>query len=163
MLTELHGADIHGSLERTSRRYVRADLLAIDDFAVLAMDPAQTTLAFQVIAKRLTERAETFALAGKGYKPNSPQTRPACPGRNPSAPLRRHRRGRCPTPVTRRRTARRSVSVPTGGRLAPGDTSGNRTHGARWRQPPAPRPPTVSWDQVRVHPITRLHAALLVR
>jgi DNA replication protein DnaC len=106
MLTELHGADIHGSLERALRRYVRADLLAIDDFAVLAMDPAQAKLAFQVIAerydyrrstlittnrpfkdwtkvfpdplnaeviaKRLTERAETFVLDGKGYKPSSP-------------------------------------------------------------------------------------------
>ena len=105
MLTDLHGADIHGSLDRALRRYVRADLLAIDDFAVLAMDPAQAKLAFQVIAerydyrratlittnrpfkdwtkvfpdplnaeviaKRLTERAETFILDGKGYKPSS--------------------------------------------------------------------------------------------
>jgi DNA replication protein DnaC len=105
MLTDLHGADIHGSLDRALRRYVRADLLAIDDFAVLAMDPAQAKLAFQVIAerydyrratlittnrpfkdwtkvfpdplnaeviaKRLTERAETFLLDGKGYKPSS--------------------------------------------------------------------------------------------
>ncbi|MCG5052806.1 MAG: ATP-binding protein [Myxococcales bacterium] len=46
MLTDLHGADIHGSLDRALRRYVRADLLAIDDFAVLAMDPAQAKLAF---------------------------------------------------------------------------------------------------------------------
>jgi len=106
MLTDLHGADIHGSLDRALRRYVRADLLAVDDFAVLAMDPAQAKLAFQVIAerydyrrttiittnrpfrdwtkvfpdplnaeviaKRLTERAETFLLDGKGFKPNSP-------------------------------------------------------------------------------------------
>jgi DNA replication protein DnaC len=105
MLTDLHGADIHGSLDRALRRYVRADLLAIDDFAVLSMDPAQAKLAFQVIAerydyrratlittnrpfkdwtkvfpdplnaeviaKRLTERAETFILDGKGYKPSS--------------------------------------------------------------------------------------------
>jgi DNA replication protein DnaC len=103
MLTDLHGADLHGSLDRALRRYVRADLLAIDDFAVLAMDPAQAKLAFQVIAerydfrrttlittnrpfkdwtkvfpdplnaeviaKRLTERAEVFVLDGKGYKP----------------------------------------------------------------------------------------------
>lgn len=104
MLTELHGAEVHGSLDRALRRYVRADLLAIDDFAVLAMDPAQAKLAFQVIAERydyrrstlittnrpfkdwpkvfpdalnaqviaerLTERAETFVLDGKGFRPN---------------------------------------------------------------------------------------------
>jgi DNA replication protein DnaC len=104
MLTDLHGAEIHGSLERALRRYVRADLLAIDDFAVLAMDPSQAKLAFQVIAERydyrrstlittnrpfkewtkvfpdalnaqviaerLTERADTFVLDGKGYRSN---------------------------------------------------------------------------------------------
>lgn len=102
MLNELHGAELHGSLEKCLRRYVRADLLVIDDFAVLAMDPAQAKLAFQVIserydhrrstaittnrafkdwpkvfpdalnaqviAERLTERAETFVLDGKGYR-----------------------------------------------------------------------------------------------
>ena len=102
MLNELHGAELHGSLERALRRYVRADLLVIDDFAVLAMDPAQAKLAFQVIsdrydyrrstaittnrpfkdwtkvfpdalnaqviAERLTERAEHFVLDGKGYR-----------------------------------------------------------------------------------------------
>jgi DNA replication protein DnaC len=75
----------------------------VDDFAVLAMDPAQAKLAFQVIsdrydyrrstcittnrlfkdwpkvfpdalnaqviAERLTERAEHFLLDGKGYRP----------------------------------------------------------------------------------------------
>jgi DNA replication protein DnaC len=50
--TDLHGAEIHGSLDRALRRNVRADLLAIDDFAVLAMDPAQARLAFQVIEYR---------------------------------------------------------------------------------------------------------------
>jgi DNA replication protein DnaC len=102
MLNDLHGAEIHGSLERALLRYVRADLLVIDDFAVLAMDPAQAKLAFQVIserydhrrstlvttnrpfkdwtkvfpdalnaqviAERLTERAELFLLDGKGYR-----------------------------------------------------------------------------------------------
>mgnify|MGYP001588623839 CR=1 FL=1 len=102
MLNDLHGAEIHGGLDRALRRYVRADLLVIDDFAVLAMDPAQAKLAFQVIserydyrrpttittnrpfkdwtkvfpdalnaqviAERLTERAETFVLDGKGYR-----------------------------------------------------------------------------------------------
>ena len=40
MLNELHGAELHGTLERVLRRYVRAELLVIDDFAVLAMDTA---------------------------------------------------------------------------------------------------------------------------
>jgi DNA replication protein DnaC len=102
MLNELHGAELHGNLEKALRRYVRADLLVIEDFAVLAMDPAQAKLAFQVIserydhrrstaittnrpfkewpkvfpdalnaqviAERLTERAETFIMDGKGYR-----------------------------------------------------------------------------------------------
>lgn len=102
LLNELHGADLHGNIERALRRYVRADLLVIDDFAVLAMDTAQAKLAFQVIserydyrrstcittnrafkdwpkvfpdplnaqviAERLTERAEHFVLDGKGYR-----------------------------------------------------------------------------------------------
>jgi len=101
MLNELSGAEIHGQLDRTLRRYCRAEFLVIDDFAVLAMDPTQAKLAFQVIsdrydyrrstcittnrlfkdwpkvfpdalnaeviAKRLTERAEHFILDGKGY------------------------------------------------------------------------------------------------
>jgi DNA replication protein DnaC len=103
MLNDLHGAEIHGSLDRALRRYVCAELLVIDDFAVLAMDPAQAKLAFQVIserydhrrstaittnrafkdwpkvfpdalnaqviAERLTERAEHFVLDGKGFRP----------------------------------------------------------------------------------------------
>ena len=102
MLNELHGAELHGNLDRVLRRFVRAELLFIDDFAVLAMDPAQAKLAFQVIserydyrrstgittnrpfkdwtkvfpdalnaqviAERLTERAELFILDGKGYR-----------------------------------------------------------------------------------------------
>lgn len=103
MLNELAGAELHGQLERALRRYCRADFLVVDDFAVLAMDPAQAKLAFQVIsdrydyrrstcittnrlfkdwpkvfpdalnaqviAERLTERAEHFLLDGKGYRP----------------------------------------------------------------------------------------------
>jgi DNA replication protein DnaC len=102
MLNELHGAELHGNLDRALRRFVRAELLVVDDFAVLAMDPAQAKLAFQVIserydyrrstaittnrpfkdwmkifpdalnaqviAERLTERAEHFILDGKGYR-----------------------------------------------------------------------------------------------
>ena len=102
LLNELHGAELHGALEKRIHRYVRADLLAIDDFATLAMDAAQAKLAFQVIserydhrrstmittnrlfkdwtkvfpdplnaqviAERLTERAELLVLDGKGYR-----------------------------------------------------------------------------------------------
>jgi DNA replication protein DnaC len=60
MLTDLHGAELHGALDRSLQRYVRADLLAIDDFAVLAMDPAQAKLAFQVIAERYDYRRSTL-------------------------------------------------------------------------------------------------------
>ena len=45
MLSELHGAELHGVLERALRRFVRAEFLVIDDFAVLAMDAAQAKLA----------------------------------------------------------------------------------------------------------------------
>lgn len=106
MLNDLHGADLHGRLERALRKYVRAELLVVDDFAVLDMDPAEAKLAFQVvserydhrrstvittnrpfkdwtkvfpdalnaqvIAERLTERAEHFVLDGKGYRPHVP-------------------------------------------------------------------------------------------
>jgi DNA replication protein DnaC len=108
MLNELSGAELHGQLERALRRYCRADFLVIDDFAVLAMDPAQAKLAFQVIsdrydyrrstcittnrlfkdwpkvfpdalnaqviAERLTERAEHFILDGKGYRTTKQDT-----------------------------------------------------------------------------------------
>jgi len=103
MLNELSGAEVHGHIENALRRYVRADFLVIDDFAVLPMDPTQAKLAFQVIserydyrratcittnrpfkdwpkvfpdalnaqviAERLTERAEHFVFDGKGYRP----------------------------------------------------------------------------------------------
>ena len=102
MLNELSGAELHGALEKAMRRYVKAELLIIDDFAVLAMDQTQAKLAFQVvseryeyrrstaittnrafkdwpkvfpdalnaqvIAERLTERAERFILDGKGFR-----------------------------------------------------------------------------------------------
>jgi len=102
MVNELAGAELHGQLERTLRRYCHADFLVVDDFAVLAMDPTQANLAFQVIseryeyrrstcittnrlfkdwpkvfpdalnaqviAERLTERAEHFIFDGKGYR-----------------------------------------------------------------------------------------------
>lgn len=68
MLNELHGAELHGSLERVARRYVRADLLMIDDFAVLAMDPAQAKLAFQVISERYDYRRSTMITTNRPFK-----------------------------------------------------------------------------------------------
>jgi DNA replication protein DnaC len=57
MLNDLHGADIHGALDRALLRYTRPDLLVIDDFAVLAMDPTEAKLAFQVISERYDHRS----------------------------------------------------------------------------------------------------------
>lgn len=68
MLTHLHGAEIHGSLERALRKYVRADLLAIDDFAVLEMDGAQAKLAYQVIADRYELRRSTLITTNRPFK-----------------------------------------------------------------------------------------------
>lgn len=68
MLNELHAAEIHGSLERVLRRYVRAELLAIDDFAVLAMDAAQAKLAFQVISERYDYRRSTIVTTNRPFK-----------------------------------------------------------------------------------------------
>ena len=53
---------------RVARRYVRADLLAIDDFAVLSMDPAQAKLAFQVIAERYDYRRATLITTNRPFK-----------------------------------------------------------------------------------------------
>ena len=68
LLNELHGADIHGTLERALRRYVRAEFLVIDDFAVLAMDPAQAKLAFQVISERYDHRRSTAITTNRPFK-----------------------------------------------------------------------------------------------
>jgi DNA replication protein DnaC len=68
MLNELHGAELHGVLERALRRYVRADLLVIDDFAVLAMDAAQAKLAFQVISERYDYRRSTCITTNRPFK-----------------------------------------------------------------------------------------------
>jgi DNA replication protein DnaC len=50
------------------RRYVRADLLVIDDFAVLAMDAAQAKLAFQVISERYDYRRSTAITTNRLFK-----------------------------------------------------------------------------------------------
>jgi DNA replication protein DnaC len=68
MLNELAGAEIHGALDKAMRRYVRADLLVLDDLAVLAMDPAQAKLAFQVISERYDYRRSTAITTNRSFK-----------------------------------------------------------------------------------------------
>lgn len=68
MLNDLSGAEIHGQLERALRRYVRADFLLVDDFAVLAMDPTQAKLAFQVISDRYDYRRSTCITTNRPFK-----------------------------------------------------------------------------------------------
>jgi DNA replication protein DnaC len=68
MLNELNAAELHGALDRVLRRYVRADLLVIDDFAVLAMDTAQAKLAFQVISERYDFRRSTAITTNRLFK-----------------------------------------------------------------------------------------------
>ncbi len=68
MLNELAGADLHGQLERTLKRFCHADFLVIDDFAVLAMDPTQANLAFQVISERYEYRRSTCITSNRLFK-----------------------------------------------------------------------------------------------
>lgn len=68
MLNDLHGAELHGTLDRVLRRYVRAELLVVDDFAVLAMDPSQAKLAFQVISERYDYRRATAITTNRPFK-----------------------------------------------------------------------------------------------
>jgi DNA replication protein DnaC len=68
MLNELAGAELHGSLEKAMRRYVSAELLVIDDFAVLAMDPTQAKLAFQVVSERYEYRRATVITTNRSFK-----------------------------------------------------------------------------------------------
>jgi DNA replication protein DnaC len=68
MLNELAGAELHGSLEKAMRRYVNAELLVIDDFAVLAMDPTQAKLAFQVVSERYEYRRPTAITTNRAFK-----------------------------------------------------------------------------------------------
>jgi DNA replication protein DnaC len=68
MLNELHGAELHGRLERALRKYVKADLLVIDDFACLEMDGAQAKLAFQVISERYDYRRSTAITTNRVFK-----------------------------------------------------------------------------------------------
>jgi DNA replication protein DnaC len=68
MLNQLAGAEIHGSIERAMRRYLKPDLLVIDDLAVLAMDPTQAKLAFQVISERYEYRRATAITTNRAFK-----------------------------------------------------------------------------------------------
>ena len=68
MLNDLAGAELHGSLDRVMRRYANANLLVIDDFAVLAMDPSQAKLAFQVISERYDYRRPTCITTNRPFK-----------------------------------------------------------------------------------------------
>jgi DNA replication protein DnaC len=68
MLNELHGAELHGKLEKSLKKYVRADLLVIDDFASLEMDAAQAKLAFQVISERYDYRRSTAITTNRPFK-----------------------------------------------------------------------------------------------
>ena len=68
LLNELHGAELHGALDKRIHRYLRADLLIIDDFATLAMDAAQAKLAFQVISERYDHRRSTMITTNRLFK-----------------------------------------------------------------------------------------------
>lgn len=68
ILNELSGAELHGCLDRVMRRYTKTDLLVIDDFAVLAMDPTQAKLAFQVISERYDYRRSTCITTNRPFK-----------------------------------------------------------------------------------------------
>lgn len=68
MLNELHGAELHGRIDRVMRRYARADLLVIDDFASLQMDATQAKLAFQVISERYDYRRSTCITTNRPFK-----------------------------------------------------------------------------------------------
>ena len=68
MLNELHGAELHGKLDRVLSKYVRAELLVIDDFASLEMDAAQAKLAFQVISERYDYRRSTCITTNRPFK-----------------------------------------------------------------------------------------------
>jgi len=68
MLNELHAADLHANIDRALRKYERADLLVIDDFAVLEMDAAQAKLAFQVVSERYEHHRATAITTNRPFK-----------------------------------------------------------------------------------------------
>jgi DNA replication protein DnaC len=68
MLNELHGAELHGRIERVLRKYTHAELLVIDDFASLELDTTQAKLAFQVISERYDYRRSTAITTNRPFK-----------------------------------------------------------------------------------------------
>jgi len=68
LLNQLTGAELHGDLDQAARPYVKADLLVIDDFALLEMDPAQAKLAFQIISERHDHRRSTAITTNRPFK-----------------------------------------------------------------------------------------------
>ncbi len=68
MLNDLHGAQIHGRIDRVLRKYTNAEFLVIDDFASLEMDSAQANLAFQVISERYENRRSTAITTNRPFK-----------------------------------------------------------------------------------------------
>jgi DNA replication protein DnaC len=68
MLNELHGAELHGRFDRVLRKYAKAELLVIDDFACLQMDGTQAKLAFQVISERYDYRRSTCITTNRAFK-----------------------------------------------------------------------------------------------
>lgn len=68
MLNELHGADLHGDITKALRKYERAELLVIDDFAALSMDVSHAKLAFQVISERYEHRRSISITTNRPFK-----------------------------------------------------------------------------------------------
>ena len=68
MMNDLHGAQLHGRFDRVLRKYVKADLLIIDDFACLDMDGTQANLALQVISERYDHRRSTSITTNRPFK-----------------------------------------------------------------------------------------------
>ena len=68
MLNDLHGAEIHGQVERVLKKYTSPALLVIDDFALLEMDTVQAKLAFQVVSDRYEHRRSTCITTNRPFK-----------------------------------------------------------------------------------------------
>lgn len=68
MLNELAGAEVHGQLTRSLRRFVSPAFLVVDDFAVMEMDSTQAKLAYQVISERYEHRRSTCITTNRPFK-----------------------------------------------------------------------------------------------
>ena len=68
MLNDLHGAEMHGHIERVLKKYTSPALLVIDDFALLEMDTTQAKLAFQVVSDRYEHRRSTCITTNRPFK-----------------------------------------------------------------------------------------------